>query len=122
VGSNAIGLFYECGLARDDQGVENDTEKIMGGFNMNTVEPLLALVQQLDGSQGQIAKKLTMSRATLNRFINSTHQRNPRLDTLVEYSIAAYRNTGKGLAFSWDPVHGLRWSIYNKEGKKHGNN
>tara|TARA_R110000824_G_scaffold62134_1_gene164739 strand:- start:429 stop:698 length:270 start_codon:yes stop_codon:yes gene_type:complete len=89
---------------------------------MNTVEPLLALVQQLDGSQGQIAKKLTMSRATLNRFINSTHQRNPRLDTLVEYSIAAYRNTGKGLAFSWDPVHGLRWSIYNKEGNRHGNN
>tara|TARA_R100000479_G_C6306480_1_gene172327 strand:+ start:430 stop:699 length:270 start_codon:yes stop_codon:yes gene_type:complete len=89
---------------------------------MNTVEPLLALVQQLQGSQGQIAKKLTMSRARLNRFINNTYKQNPRLDTLVEYSIAAYRNTGKGLAFSWDPVDGLKWSIYQKEGTSNGNN
>ena len=102
--------------------MENGSEEAMGGFDMNTVEPLLALVRQLEGSQGQIAKKLTMSRATLNRFINDTYQRHPRLDTLVEYSIAAYRNTGKGLAFSWDPVHGLKWSIYQKEGKKNGNN
>jgi transcriptional regulator with XRE-family HTH domain len=89
---------------------------------MNTVEPLLALVSKIPGNQGEIAKKLTMSRATLNRFINNTYKKNPRLDTLVEYSIAAYRNTGQGLAFSWDPVHGLRWSIYKKEGNKNGNN
>jgi len=89
---------------------------------MNTIEPLLALVKQLKGNQGQIAKQLTMSRATLNRFLNTTYSRPPRLDTLVVYSQAAYRTSGKGLALSWDPENGLRWSIYNKkEGNKNDN-
>ena len=37
---------------------------------MNTVDPLLALIAQLQGNQTEVAKQLTMSRATLNRFIN----------------------------------------------------
>tara|TARA_A100000172_G_scaffold62906_1_gene42299 strand:+ start:260 stop:532 length:273 start_codon:yes stop_codon:yes gene_type:complete len=89
---------------------------------MNTVEPLLALVQQLKGNQGEIAKQLTMSRATLNRFLNTTYSKEPRLDTLVNYSQASFRTSGKGIAFSWDPENGLRWSIYNKKkGIQNGN-
>lgn len=85
---------------------------------MNTVDPLLALIRQLPGNQTEVAKQLTMSRATLNRFINLTYAKQPRLDTLAVYSQASYRTSGKGLAFSWDPENGLRWSIYKKKRKK----